>query len=103
MENLQQNHNRMTRFVQNSYQKLFSEPSLNGIEPQMPLFQVNSFLNQAINKNYTVTIQINANETIYETTGTLTKITDERFILTNSHKNVTYLLGNADIRFIKKL
>lgn len=79
MENLQQNHNRVSEFVQNSYQKLFSEPELEGIEPQMPKFQLKSFLAQAIDKNYKVTIQINANNTIYETTGLLTKIAKKPF------------------------
>lgn len=103
MENLQQNHNRVSEFVQNSYQKLFSEPELEGIEPQMPKFQLKSFLAQAIDKNYKVTIQINANNTIYETTGLLTKIAKNRFLLATQGQKVTYLLQIEDIRFVKKI
>ncbi|GAA2852632.1 hypothetical protein AH70_00195 [Pediococcus damnosus LMG 28219] len=103
MENLQHNNNHISNFVSNSYQKLFSEPSLKGIEPQMPLFQLNAFLKRAIQDHYLVTIQINGTEAIYETTGFLTAISEDRFILSSDHQNITYLLQLTNIRFLKRV
>jgi len=103
MENLQHNNKGVSKFVYNSYQKLFSEPNFKGIEPQMPLFQLTNFLKQAVQNHYLVTIQINGTDAVYETTGFLTEVSENRFILSRSHQNVTYLLQLHNIRFVKRL
>ncbi len=103
MENLQISHNQVGKIVRNSYQKLFSEPELQGIEPQMPKAQLRLFLKQSIDRKYRVTVQFNSQHTIYETTGSLTDLPSDRFILKDRHQNVTYLLSLSDIRFIKKV
>ncbi|WP_412988155.1 hypothetical protein ACLJJ6_05450 [Pediococcus siamensis] len=102
MENLQQKH-QFTNLVQNSYRKFFADSALEGIEPQMPTFQLQQFLAQATQRNYPVTIQINGSNAIYESSGHLTVLTKNRYVLTSPHQNVTHLLKLQDIRFIKKM
>ncbi|MCV3740416.1 hypothetical protein OF387_04150 [Lentilactobacillus hilgardii] len=90
--------------VKNNYRRFFAidstKPTYNDL-PQMPEFQIQLFLNQTLKTGFPIKIQFNNQSPAMS--GKLTKLSNERYLLTNQQHNMTRIVNILEIRSIQKI
>ncbi len=69
--------------------------------PQMPDFQIQLYLKQALADNFPVRIQFNNQTT--DAVGRLKKLSEERYLVTSGDAHLTRILNVLEIQAIQKL
>lgn len=100
MQNQKSNLANITQFAQQQYQKLFSP--INNIEfKQMPLFQIELFLQQTINDQ--LIVQLDFKDQSNSIIGQIFKLNQERYLITTQNKKINKLLFINEIKAIHQI
>ncbi|EHL96069.1 hypothetical protein HMPREF9103_02549 [Lentilactobacillus parafarraginis F0439] len=89
--------------VKNNYRHFFAlddMPTQPTQLPQMPEFQIQLFISRALKNHFPINIQFNDHSP--EMSGNLSKLTNERFLLTDSNQHITRILNILEIKAIKR-
>ncbi|WP_172189785.1 hypothetical protein [Lentilactobacillus kribbianus] len=100
MQNQKSNLANITQFAQQQYQKLFSP--INNIEfKQMPLFQIELFLQQTIHDQ--LIVQLDFKDQSNPIIGQIFKLNQERYLITTQNKKINKLLFINEIKAIHQI
>lgn len=100
MQNKQSYLSEITKTFINNYERFFEIVRNTRQIKQMPTFQINYFIKQTLENNFPVTIEFNDQDV--EQSGYLSKISDDRYLLTSDDNRLTRIIRVAEIKAIRK-
>lgn len=99
MQNKQSYLSEISKSVKDNYYRFFEITPHTQLK-QMPTFQLNFFIDQALSRNFQVTIQFN--DQTPAATGILNRISGDRYLVTSSDGSMNRLFSLGEIQSIKR-
>lgn len=100
MQNKQSYLSEITKTFINNYDRFFEIVRNNRQMKQMPTFQINYFIKQTLENKFPITIEFNDQDE--EQSGYLSKISNNRYLLTSDDNRLTRIIQVAEIKAIRK-